>query len=146
MTPLVWELHRQYLRRVWGMNIARGARIALSAKLDRTHPRGIHVGEDSVVTFEAAILTHDAVNGRHLDVVIGRNCLIGARSIIYPGVVIGDHVIVSAASVVMKDVPAHSLVAGNPARVVETKVETGAYGRRFRFGEKRLEIRTAVSS
>jgi len=51
---------------------------------------------------------------------IGRGCFIGARSIILKGVTLGDRVIIGAGSVVTKDVPAYSIAAGNPARVVGT--------------------------
>jgi acetyltransferase-like isoleucine patch superfamily enzyme len=47
---------------------------------------------------------------------IGNNVWIGRRAIIGPGVTIGDNSIVSAGSVVMTDVPADAVVAGNPAR------------------------------
>lgn len=51
---------------------------------------------------------------------IGRGCFIGARSIILKGVTLGDRVIIGAGSVVTKDVPAYSIGAGNPARIVGT--------------------------
>jgi exopolysaccharide acyltransferase PssR len=41
---------------------------------------------------------------------------------------IGDHCVVAAASVVMKDVPSNSLVAGNPARIMEKGIQTGPLG------------------
>jgi acetyltransferase-like isoleucine patch superfamily enzyme len=103
----------------------------MSAKLDKTNPQGIHIGTYSVITFGAAILTHDYVNKLNRDVRIGNNCFIGAHSIILPGVTIGDGCIVAAAAVVARDVPAGSLVAGNPARVVENNVKTTHYGVRI---------------
>ena len=53
-------------------------------------------------------------------IVIGKNVFIGARSIVMKGVTIGDGAIVGAGSVVTKDVPANTIVAGNPARIVKT--------------------------
>ena len=125
---VVVALRRQYLIRVWRMDIGEGTSISLSAKLDKTNPRGIHIGKYTAVTFGAAILTHDYVNQRDRDVYIGDNCFIGAHSIVLPGVRIGDNCIVSAASVVVRDIPAGSLVAGNPARIVENNVKTDRYG------------------
>jgi acetyltransferase-like isoleucine patch superfamily enzyme len=128
--PSLLALRRLYFRRVWGMDIGEGCDISFSARLDKTNPRGIHIGEQSIVTFGATILSHDFVHNRHLDTRIGRWCFVGAHSIILPGVEIGDHSIVGAGSVVVKNVPPHSLVAGNPARIIEADIETGPYGMR----------------
>lgn len=51
---------------------------------------------------------------------IGDNVFIGARSIIMKGVTIGDGAVIGAGSVVTKDVPANTIVAGNPAVVIRT--------------------------
>lgn len=50
---------------------------------------------------------------------IGKNVWIGAGSTILPGVTIGENAVVGAASVVTKDVPADTIVAGNPAKVIK---------------------------
>ena len=51
---------------------------------------------------------------------IGDNVWIGGNSVICPGVTIGDNCVIGAGSVVTKDIPAWSLAAGNPARVIRT--------------------------
>jgi acetyltransferase-like isoleucine patch superfamily enzyme len=122
------EIRRQYFIRIWQMDIGEGAVVSFSAKLDKTNPRGVHIGKYSVVSFGAAILAHDFVNRRHRDVRIGDNCFIGAHSMVFPGVTIGNNCIVAAASIVVRDVPSGSLVTGNPARVVESNVKTTHYG------------------
>ncbi len=56
-------------------------------------------------------------------IVLKRNCWIGANSIILPGVTVGENSLVAAGSVVTKDVPADSVVAGVPARVIKKVTE-----------------------
>ena len=115
-----------YLRHFWGMDIDPTAKFSLSARFDRTYPKGVHVGAETYIAFEATILTHDYVRKLYRDTYIGRRCFIGARSIILPGVRIGDGCIVGAGSVITKDVPSHSVVAGNPARIIDKDVAPGA--------------------
>ena len=57
-------------------------------------------------------------------VLIGRGVFIGARCLILKGVTIGDRAVIAAGSVVVKDVPEHSLVGGNPARVLRKLLST----------------------
>lgn len=52
-------------------------------------------------------------------VVLRRNCWIGAGAVILPGVTVGENSIVGAGSVVTKDVPDNTVVAGNPAKFVK---------------------------
>ncbi len=126
---IIVDLKRAYLRRVWKMDIHPTAQFSLSAKFDRTFPIGIHVGAHSYVAFESRLLTHDRTRGLYLHTRIGENCFIGGRSLILPGVEIGDHCVVGAGSVVTKSVPPRSIVAGNPARVIRSGIEVGHYGR-----------------
>jgi acetyltransferase-like isoleucine patch superfamily enzyme len=128
LREVVQTLRRHYFIRVWKMQLGEGTVISFGARLDKTNPRGICIGKYSTVSFGAAVLAHDWVNQCHRDVRIGDNCFIGAHAIILPGVTIGDQCIVAAASVVARDVPAGSLVTGNPARVVETGVRTTHWG------------------
>jgi acetyltransferase-like isoleucine patch superfamily enzyme len=53
-------------------------------------------------------------------ITIGDNVWIGSNSIIFPGVTIGDGSIVAMGSVVMSNVPAYTMVAGNPARQIRS--------------------------
>ena len=54
----------------------------------------------------------------NLPVHIGRNCWIGAGTVIVPGVSIGDNTVIGAGSVVTKDIPANVVAVGNPCRVM----------------------------
>lgn len=132
----LWRLRRAIVRvrwfyytRFWGMDIDPTARFSLSVRFDKTYPRGVHIGPHTYVAFDAAILAHDMTRGLYLHTRIGRNCFIGARSVILPGVQVADGCVVGAGSIVTKDVPARCLVAGNPARVIRENIEVGPYGR-----------------
>mgnify|MGYP002521654289 FL=1 len=52
-------------------------------------------------------------------VVIGNNVWIGDKATILPGVTIGDGAVIAANAVVTKDVPAYSVVGGNPAKILK---------------------------
>ncbi|MEX0351335.1 MAG: DapH/DapD/GlmU-related protein [Paracoccaceae bacterium] len=122
-------MRRFVLTRFWGMDIHPTAQLSLSAKLDKTFPIGVHVGEHSYIAFEARILCHDRTRGLYLHTRIGRNCFVGGRSLILPGVEIGDNCVIGAGSVVTKSVPPRSVVAGNPARILQENIDVGEYGR-----------------
>lgn len=117
-----------YLNKVYGMNISPSARISYGAKLDKTAPKLLYIDDYSHVAYGAMILTHDFIKGVHVETRIGKECFIGAKAIILPGITIGDHVIVGAGSVVTKDVKSNCIIAGNPAKVIKDNIETKKFG------------------
>jgi acetyltransferase-like isoleucine patch superfamily enzyme len=126
---LLVETKRLYFCKIWGMDIDPTCDFSLSARFDKTNPKGVHVGADTYVAFDAAILSHDLTRGKSVDTWIGKRCFIGARSIILPGITIGDECIVGSGSVVTKDVPPRCIVGGNPAKVIRTDIVVGRFGR-----------------
>jgi len=117
------------LRNFYHMNISQSARISQGAYLDKTNPRDIYIDDESFVANGVMILTHDFCRSLYKKTSIGKRCFIGARSIILPGVTIGDHVIVGAGSVVTKDVKSNCIVAGNPAKIIKENINTTTYGK-----------------
>ena len=63
------------------------------------------------------------------DTEIGNDVWIGYESLIMPGVKIGNGAIVSSRSVVVSDVPAYSVVGGNPAKVIKLRFEEDVINR-----------------
>ena len=57
---------------------------------------------------------------------IGKNCWLGAGTIVLPGVTIGDNVVIGAGSVVTKDIPSNVVAVGNPCRVLRPVGEKDA--------------------
>jgi acetyltransferase-like isoleucine patch superfamily enzyme len=104
--------------------------IGEGALLDATG--GLVIGEHTSIGLNCLIFTHSTwlsnmmlenYSGSDLTelkpVRIGKGCFIGGNSVIMPGVTIGDFATVQPMSLVAKDVPERTLVAGNPARVFQ---------------------------
>lgn len=117
-----------------GYNIKLGKGIFINVGAVFLDPDTIEVGdytmfgpEVHVYTANHPVNTNDRIVSKDGDytftnftrpVKIGSKCWIGARSIILPGVTIGDNVVVGAGSIVTKDIPDDSIAIGSPARVV----------------------------
>jgi len=126
---LLTSIKRIIFRKIYHMNISPTARISFGAYLDKTNPKGIFIDDESFVAYGAMILTHDYCRSLYKKTYVGKNCFIGANSIILPGIKIGDHVIVGAGSVITKDVKSNCIVAGNPAKIIKENINTAKYGK-----------------
>lgn len=87
----------------------------------------IKIGKNCAIGPYAIILDSDGhqILGKcnTAEVIIGNNVWIGARVTILKGVHIGDDAVIAAGTIVNKDVPAKSLVAGNPMHLICDNVE-----------------------
>ena len=117
-----------YFVKVRKMDIAPSAFVSVGTKLDKVHPKGIHVGEDTYIASGTRILTHDYCKRQYGHTRIGKCCFIGTDALLLCGVTLGDHVIVGGGAVVTKDVPANTIVAGNPAHIIRKGIMTTKYG------------------
>lgn len=106
----------------------------------------IEIGDDVLISWGCTIVDHDShalawkdrcddvrqyYKGiknwdkvKRKPVIIGNKSWIGFNSIILKGVTIGEGAVVGSGSIVTKDVPAHTVVAGNPARIIR-RIEDG---------------------
>jgi acetyltransferase-like isoleucine patch superfamily enzyme len=116
-----------------GYDIQYSTIIEGSVQLDKLYPKGIHIGANTLVAGYVKILSHDHCKrvGNNqpclFETVIGKNCFIAVGAIILPGVNIGDEVIVGAGSVVTKNVPSNSVVAGNPAIIIRENIKMNSF-------------------
>ncbi|WP_353854489.1 acyltransferase [Bacillus sp. Bos-x628] len=117
-------IYRIFLR----MKVGEDTAFALMVMVDIMFPEKISVGRNCVIGYNTTILTHEYLIKEYRlgEVYIGNEVMIGANSTILPGVTIGDGAIVSAGTLVHKDVPTGSFVGGNPMRIIYTKEEMEA--------------------
>ncbi len=89
-----------------GMQIGNGVTVAPNVYLDFLNPELIAIGNGTIIGEEAMILTHFLYPERYEigQVKIGRNCVIGARALIHPGICIGDYATIGTNVVVCNDV------------------------------------------
>lgn len=85
---------------------------------------------DAVSTYPFPIFGHgweSAFNIHELpvkgDIIVGNDVWFGYDSLVKNGVTIGNGAIIATRAVVVKDVPAYSIVAGNPAKVVKMRFD-----------------------
>lgn len=89
----------------------------------------ITIGNDVAISHDVTIMDsdgHQILQEGHKEsapIEIGNNVWVGSRAMILKGVKIGDGAIVAAGAVVTKDVPAYSMVAGVPAKVVKKNIQ-----------------------
>lgn len=122
-------LRRRWLSLRYGVAMPPSSSISLSGRILSGARGSITIGEHSLVAFKTLLVTRDGRTGRVAPIHIGDRCFIGGGSVVLPGVTIGDGCIVGAGSVVTGDIPAGSIAAGNPARVIRTGVKVGRRGR-----------------
>lgn len=143
IAPLRLAYYRHFCKIKIGTssNIWRGARFTGDSFDKITIGAGCSIAFDSFWVAGAAITLGDAVVfGHHVQlytsdhdpdapdfarrdapIVIGDHAWIGSRALILPGVTIGAGAVVAAGSIVTKDVPPYTIVAGQPAKVLRER-------------------------
>ena len=106
------------------MKIGENFNIQKEVVLDDSHCWLITIGNNVTLAPRVHVLCHDASTKFFLNytkigpVTIGNNVFVGASTTILPSVMIGDNVIIASNSVVTKDIPTNSMVAGVPAKII----------------------------
>ncbi len=122
-----FEKNVRYLFDFSGDKLVIGKFCAIASGVEFILNGGNHL-VDAISSYPFAIFGkgwEGAMEGREYphrgDIVIGNDVWLGYRAVILAGVTVGDGAIVGAYSVVIKDVPPYSIVAGNPARVIRQR-------------------------
>jgi len=118
-----WVGAKRLLYRSLGVTIGPYTAVGLMVMFDIFFPQDITIGQDTIIGYQSTILCHEFLRHewRRGPVVIGNDVMIGANTTILPGVVIGDGAVVSAGSLVNRDVPAGAVVGGVPIRIINVK-------------------------
>lgn len=109
-----------------GKNITIGENVFINSGCRFQDQGGIYIGDGALIGHNVvfATLNHNPDPEHRGDMFpgairLGKNVWIGSSATILAGVTIGDGAIVAAGAVVTKDVPAYSVVAGIPAKVIK---------------------------
>ena len=123
---LLARIVSQRTRRITGIEIHPGATIGEGLFID--HGTGVVIGEtaelgDNVTLYQGVTLggTGKDVGKRHPT--IGNNVVVGSGAKVLGPFKVGDHSKIGAGAIVLKEVPPHCTVVGNPGRVVRMNDE-----------------------
>lgn len=114
---------RIFFHRLRGVKIGKGCEVGYFVIMGNVHPEMIVIEDGATVTARCTLLEHDNAyyyTGRgsvsSKPVIVKKNAFIGIGCVVFPGVTIGERVIVGAMSLVKNDIPADAVVFGCLAR------------------------------
>lgn len=117
---------RVMIQRIRGVKIGKNVSLVEGIVFDEVYPEMIAIEDDAAIAPYAIIMAHqnppvafrNAIKAFAAPVTIKKGAWVCARSIILPGVTIGEYSIVGAGSVVTSSIPPSVFAAGAPAKVI----------------------------
>lgn len=132
LEPLNFKKLRAVFWRWMGVKVGKNVKIGHSVILDYGNTDLITIGDNVSITDGCILLCHrkDISNYHkgdnsaelpflHLPIVLKDGVNLGKGTIVMPGVEIGEGAVVGARSVVTKDIPAWTVAAGSPAKIIK---------------------------
>ena len=131
----VYDRDEAVLRRLrrQGATVGRNVQIVDRSRLlyEPWYANLIEIQDGVVISAGVRLVTHDSSYAnilgnlpiRYGRIVIEQNAYIGVNAIILPGVRIGESALIGAGTVVNRDIPARTIAAGNPVKVLSTLEE-----------------------
>ena len=125
LRPAIW--------RSLGCKVGKNVHIGHGVRIDFGNANRITVEDDVVIANGVTMWCHrrdmsgyrvgmKAVNlpAKYGDIHLGKGCYIGLNATIMPGVHIGEGAVIGSCALVTKDIPAWTVAAGVPAKVIKT--------------------------
>ena len=123
---------RPFILKRMGCKVGRGCFIGDNVRIHTGHADMITLEDNVSIAGGSRLLCHQrdfsdyCVGDDYMKlgynikpIVLKKGCLIGMESFVMPGVTVGEGAIVGAGSLVVKDVPAWTIVTGRPAKVIK---------------------------
>lgn len=120
-----------WIWKLTGVNALGDFKVGQDVYYDVGHARYITIEEGVWIASRCLLLCHKRILDEYYvgddynrlpyqiqPIVFKKGCCVGMGTIVMPGVTIGEGSIIAAGSVVIKDIPAWSIAAGNPAKVI----------------------------
>ncbi len=79
---------------------------------------GVEIQNNVKIGYHCVIMSESTIDGKRGKITLKEGCRIGANSVIFPGITIGENSIIGACSLVNRDVPANEMWYGIPARFI----------------------------
>ncbi|MFV8336881.1 putative colanic acid biosynthesis acetyltransferase [Flavobacterium sp. RSP29] len=124
-----WSSHIYSSVRIWApWNLEIGANSSLGPEVDCYNQGMIRIGTNTVISQKAYLCasSHDYTQQSFPLVLrpikIGDGVWIAAAAFVGPNVNIGDHAVIAARAVVIKDVDENAIVGGNPAKLIKNRM------------------------
>lgn len=112
---------KNFLYRLIGIKVGKNVSVGLMAMMDIIFPEEISIGDNSIIGYNSVLLGHEFLvkEWRRGRVEIGENVVIGANTTVLPGIKVGDNSIISACSLVNRDIPPGVMAGGVPVRILK---------------------------
>lgn len=132
LEPIEPRKLRPFILRRMGCKVGKGCFMGDYVRIDTSHPDMITIEDNVSIASGSRLLCHQrdfsdfCVGDDYMKlgyvvkpIVLKKGCLVGMESFVMPGVTIGEGAIVGAGSLVTKDIPAWTIAAGRPAKVLK---------------------------
>lgn len=126
-----WKI-RPFIWRLIGIKVGKKVFIGYGVYVDVGGAERIKVGDNVLIAAQSLLLTHkrdlslysglglqNELKFKEYTIELKSNSSIGMRTMVLPGVTIGENTVVGAGSIVAKDVPANVVAVGNPLRIIK---------------------------